>query len=902
MKPDSGKSTKAPDSLADSLQPIDKMPVLKEFVKADYPAALVKKGIEGTVLLDIVVNDSGRVDSVAVVEGINPALDSSAARAAAKFTFTPATAGGKPVAVLLQYAYHFTIDEVVKKVEEFINLKGHLYERGTRAPLQNATVMVSFQDTISDTSLSIPFSAYLKKIGAFKGQNLSAHSIITTSDSLGCFEFKSLPACTVLVKTVIPDFEIFTARLALKRGEVSDVIYRLQRVSEGDNEIVVYGKREEKEEVAQRTLTLNEVTKIPGLGGDAVKVVQTMPGVARAAFYSGAIIIRGSGTNDSHFYIDGVTIPVLFHFGGIKSTYNSDALQSVDLYPGGFGTRYGNAIGGVVELKGREAKTDRLHGYVDVNLFDATLMAEGPITDKVSFILAGRRSYITDALDLGLDLLKIKLPFTVAPYYWDYLARMDYNISKTQHAYVTLFGSSDKLDVIINQARGGGSSEISGNNTGIGSETTFHLGIAGWEWEINNKFKNDFRYALCKLYENNSLLATFQQEGNALAHYVRDEFSFTASPAIKWSIGADIQIIPYDLIMASGNSSNAIVHDTAHYNFGPYAAYLFCEYKPTQKLTLIPGFRYDYYPELIYKGSIVPEFWDYTSFNNSRGISGEPSVRVTARYALDKINTLKASAGNYNNTPQPQGQAIDPKWGTPTLPAQKASQYVVGYERKISDLVSADVQSYFNEQWDLALAPSDTEIAHDPALVATKYLSNGKARMGGIELLLKHEQGKHFFGWVSYSLSRSVRWNYDENRWALYSQDQTNILQLIGSYKFAYSQEFGVRFQYVTGDPTTPILGPDYFDATNRRYVPLYGAYNSGRVDPYVSFDIRYAKTFTYNLWQLDAYIEVTHLENWFGKGYKSPETGNYEWNYDYTAKNVLSDVTRPSIGVKVSF
>jgi TonB family protein len=877
------------------------MPVLKEFVKADYPAALVKKGIEGTVLLDVVVNDSGRVDSVAVVKGLYPALDSAAAKAAVKFVFSPATAGGKPVAVLLQYAYRFTISEVVTKIDEFTNLKGRLYERGTRTPLQNATVMVSFEDTLSDTTLSVPFSTYLKKIGAFKGQYLSSGSIITTSDSTGYFEFKSLPACTVYVKTVIPDFEIFMDRLVLKHGEASDVIYRLQRVSEGDNEIVVYGKAEKKE-VAQRTLTLNEVTKIPGLGGDAVKVVQTMPGVARAAFYSGAIIIRGSGTNDSHFYIDGVTIPVLFHFGGIKSTYNSDALSSVDLYPGGFGTRYGNAIGGVVELKGREAKTDRIHGYVDVNLYDATLMAEGPISDKLSFIIAGRRSYITDALDLGLQLLKIKLPFTVAPYYWDYLARMDYKISKTQHAYVTLFGSSDKLDVVINQARGGGSSEISSSSNSIGSETTFHLGIAGWEWEINNKFKNDFRYALCNLYEKTSAMAEFQQEGHALAHYVRDEFNFTASPTLKWSLGADIQIIPYNLVMASGANTNAIVHDTAHYNFGPYAAYLFCEYKPTQKLTLIPGFRYDYYPELIYKGSIIPEFWDYTSFNNNRGISGEPSLRVTARYALDKINTLKASAGNYNNTPQPQGQAIDPKWGTPTLPAQKASQYVVGYERKISDLISADVQSYFNEQWDLALAPSDTEIAHDPSLKSVHYLSNGKARMGGIELLLKHEQGKHFFGWLSYSLSRSVRWNYDENQWVIYSQDQTNILQLIGSYKFAYSQEFGVRFQYVTGDPTTPILGPDYFDATNRRYVALYGPLNSGRVAPYVSLDFRYAKTFTFNLWQLDAYIEVTHLENWFDKGYKSPETGQYQWNYDFTDKNVLSDVTRPSIGVKVSF
>jgi len=467
-----------PDSLNDTLPPIEKIPVLKAFVKADYPAAMVKKGVEGTVVLDLVVSDSGRVDSVAVVKGLQPVLDSAAAKAAARFTFSPAIAGGKPVAVLLQYAYRFILDSVVTAVEEYANLKGHLYERGTRSPLQNATVMVSFPDTLSDTTLTVPFSAYLKKIGSFGSQSLSGKSLITTTDSLGAFELKSLPACTVLVKIVVPDFEIVTDHLAIKHGEASDVIYRLQRVSSGDNEIVVYGKAEKKE-VAQRTLTLNEVRKIPGLGGDAVKVVQALPGVARSAFSSGSIIVRGSGTGDSHFYVDGVTIPVLFHFGGIKSTYNSDALESVDLYPGGFGTRYGNAIGGVVELTGRKAKTDRLHGYLDANLFDASFLVEGPVTDKISFLVSGRRSYIADALTLGLKLVGVKLPFTIAPYYWDYIARMDYNISKTQHAYVTLFGSQDKLDVIVTQARGVGSSEVSSDKNQIGTQTTFNLGIAG---------------------------------------------------------------------------------------------------------------------------------------------------------------------------------------------------------------------------------------------------------------------------------------------------------------------------------------------------------------------------------------------------------------------------------------
>lgn len=898
---DSGSSASAPDSLTDTLPPIEKMPVLKEFIKADYPAELVKKGIEGTVLLDIVVNDSGRVDSVAVVKGINPTLDSSAAKAAVKFTFSPAMAGGKPVPVLLQYAYHFTLAEIVTKIEEFVNLKGRILERGTRAPVANATIMVTFPDTLSDTSLSLPFSAYLKKIGSFEGQYLSSGSILTTTDSAGNFAFKSLPACTVTVKSVIPDFEVLFDRLKLRHGEATDVIYRLQRISYGDNEIVVYGKAEKKE-VAQRTLTLNEVRKIPGLGGDAVKVVQALPGVARSMAFSGAIIIRGSGTGDSHFYVDGVTIPVLFHFGGIKSTYNSDALESVDLYPGGFGTRYGNAIGGVIELKGRKAKTDRIHGYLDANIFDASFMVEGPISDKVSFLASARRSYIANALDLALKIAGIKLPFSVVPYYWDYLARVDYNISKTQHSYVTLFGSSDRLDLVINQARGAGSSEVSADKNRISSENTFHLGIAGWEWDLKKNLRNEFRYAICKVFNGTSVLGYMKQDGNALAHYLRDEFTYTTAPALKWRLGADVQVVPYDLVLTLPGAFNTVVNDTGHYDFGPYGAYLFAEYQPTPKLTLIPGFRYDYYPELTYKGSIVPEFWDYKSFNNNRGISGEPTLRLTTRYELDKLHTLKASVGNYNNTPQPQGQAIDKNWGTPTLPAQKAAQYVLGYEWKITDLISADLQSYFNKQWNLARTPDSLEIAHDPQLAGTRFLSNGKARMEGLELLLKHDQGKRFFGWISYSLSRSERWNYQENRWSLYSQDQTHILQFIGSYKFAWGQELGARLRYITGNPTTPILGAEDFNSITRSYDPLYGPFNSSRVDPYVSLDLRYEKKFTYNLWQLYAYFEVTHLENWFGQGYQSPESGDYRWNYDYTSKMVFSDVTRPAIGVKVEF
>ena len=177
--------------------------------------------------------------------------------------------------------------------------------------------------------------------------------------------------------------------------------------------------------------------------------------------------------------------------------------------------RYGNALGGVVELKGRKAKTDRFHGYLDANLFDASFMVEGPLSDNLSFLASARRSYIADALVLGLKLIGQKLPFTVVPYYWDYLTRFDYNLSKTQHCYVTLFGSQDKLDLIVNEARGGGSSEISDDKDRISSVTTFHLGIAGWDWEIGKRSRNELRYAACKINENDGVLGIVTIKGNA---------------------------------------------------------------------------------------------------------------------------------------------------------------------------------------------------------------------------------------------------------------------------------------------------------------------------------------------------------------------------------------------------
>src|SRR6476469_3183887 len=67
--------------------------------KPPYTPAAMLKRIEGVVELEVDVMTDGTVGTVALVKSLDPELDKEAAKAAKKFTFTPGTKDGKPVAV-----------------------------------------------------------------------------------------------------------------------------------------------------------------------------------------------------------------------------------------------------------------------------------------------------------------------------------------------------------------------------------------------------------------------------------------------------------------------------------------------------------------------------------------------------------------------------------------------------------------------------------------------------------------------------------------------------------------------------------------------------------------------------------------------------------------------------------
>jgi protein TonB len=87
------------------------LPKVKKQVKPEYTQEAKDAHIEGTVLVDCVVLESGKVDRVQISRSLDPTygLDKQAVKAAEQWEFEPGTKDGKPVPVRITIELTFTL-------------------------------------------------------------------------------------------------------------------------------------------------------------------------------------------------------------------------------------------------------------------------------------------------------------------------------------------------------------------------------------------------------------------------------------------------------------------------------------------------------------------------------------------------------------------------------------------------------------------------------------------------------------------------------------------------------------------------------------------------------------------------------------------------------------------------
>lgn len=881
---------------------LDEMPRLIKTSDAVYPDSIIKKGVEGAVLLELLIDTSGKVDSVTVQKGIHPVLDSLSIDAARKLLFTPAISNDEAVEVFLTYEYPFYINNVIEDPKTYVNFKGRVLEKGTREPIKDAFISISYCDTCLKSSSSsyllerkLPFDRFLELIDMIDGQWVEEEYVITQSDSLGYFNFKSLPQGVANFKIISDGHQKYFDTLSITSDSVKNITVRIEKSNNHELSVTVYG-RKESEEIIARELKIDEIKTIPGFSKDVVKAVHALPGIARPAYGGEDISIRGADPTQNRYYFDGISIPYLWHFNvyGSNSIINSNVIKNMSVLSGGYGSRYGNALGGVMAFQSNDIETNTLHGVFDLGLTSTALTVEFPIKDKVGVLLSIRRDYLMSIYKFAAEKFKDE-EIDWGGYYSDYFLKVQYKPNKKHDIFGVIFGTKDTLFEIYPDQ----SSESINKEDQLCTGKKFTQFIVGWDYKVNKKLKNTMRLGFRNIDRKEQFGDFFKIKHDGFALEIKDELNYKHNNKVLLFGGLDIHIEPDSLEIKFGFNDNEQKLGTKM-NCGPLAGYLGSKFNINKKIEIKPEFRIDYYPDPNTKGALLPEFWDY-DFDNTTQYSVEPSLKLSAKYNINSDHNIRFFTGTYNEN---SANAIMSNWIDKDYKITKGSQISLGYEAQINDHLLFSVDGYYNHQWDRTRYSTSEELQLEPNV----FIRVGnKARMKGLEFLLKKEREKAFSGWVTYTIAHSERYNANLKKWELYSGDMRHNFQIIANWKLKRGVEFGTRLHITDGLPYTPKYMA-YYDSDYNYYEYVEGDKNSERHSPYLGLDLRLDKTYTTKRTMITLYLESIRTLHWLSEIKKddgtplySPKESN-DYYYDYSGFSPEINFPLPGAGIEVKF
>ncbi len=846
-------------------------PKLVKFVQAPYPEAARKVGKQGVVMLFVTVSVTGKVTLVSVARSLSPLLDAAAVKAAGQFVYKPATVDGTAVGARIKVAYSFRLRtrpaprpahrraapptlrlrprvRPVRKRPSVrsvpgARLGGRVRQKGTRTGLEDAEVLAYAKSDV--------------KSGVKGGRGRLAGKTFT--GKTGRFALGLLPPGRYLVEVRAAGFRRFKVVENLAPGARLTVTYYVERTSYGAYETVVTSKKERRE-VTQYQLSLPEIQMIPGTQGDALKAIQNMPGVARAPFGLGLLLVRGSAPEDTRVFMEGHEIPILYHFFGITSVFNSDLLRSIKFVPGNFSVQYGRAIGGVIDVFARKGKTDGWHGYLDVDIWDVGALVEGPV-GKGSMALSLRRSHIDSVLALvgGVE---------VSPAYYDYQAMFDHPLWGG-HLKVLAFGSDDRMRIFDRESDEWRTIYV----------TLFQKTLVLWGRRWGN---HELRASLAGGYRRTEVGTDFKQIQQFGEVGWRLHYSHRVSSSLKVSTGlhGTVTLGKADLRSYSGADSEDLSIQGLVVN---QAVYTEASWKPFKRLTLIPGLRLDFY-----------------SIQDIGLVAFDP--RLTVRFDVIKRKlSLLAAVGLFHQDPQ-ISQFIPEVGGNPGISHERSLHTSGGLNWRVRPSLSVEATGFYKQIWALVV-PTDDLVYRDGAVETEHQANVGLGRVYGGELLVKKRADgdcprflkmEKCFGWISYTLMRSERKN-PADPWRLFDFDQTHILTAVISGMWKYGWQVGLRFRLVSGNPTTAYRG-GIFAADSNSYIPVFGEPNGDRLPLFHQLDLRVDKKWVFKNWILSLYLDIQNVYN-----YQATEF--VLWNFNYTQSTTLNGLPIiPSLGIKGAF
>jgi outer membrane receptor protein involved in Fe transport len=661
---------------------------------------------------------------------------------------------------------------------------------------------------------------------------------IAVSDDDGHFVLASTTGPVVVVSA--PGYATRTISLAaLRRGRIA--------LEPAPTEVIeVTDRAPDQTKPVSYSLSQDEIHELPGAGNDALRAVQVLPGVSRIPYSFGGIVVRGMSPRDTEVYLDGIEVPIAFHFGGITSFYPSGMLSDLSITSGGFDVSYGHAQAGIVTMTTREPRTDRWRVGGSIGLLDSGVTAEGPIAGG-SVIFGVRRSYLDQVAQLVVD---DDVPL---PSYWDVQLRGSWgDPARLGRITPMVFLSIDQVS----------------NRTSGAADQPEHIAITSMFVRVAVPYLRQWgplalrivpwlgvnRLAFDDVIQGSA--ETFERPdypGGVRAELARDY----AWGHLRGGFDGEGGYLSRSQVGLSGAGDGPEQLDGASTLSWLDAAW-WSEARVRiagDRLSIKPGVRLERY-------------------GLTREWTLDPRLNVTEQ--LTDVWALRQALGRFHQPPTPAD--VDPLNGNSALKSSYVDQASLGLDGRLSEASNLSLTGFYYLGHRIGVReprPNDANDIPDPTIgglgptfemLLEKQLgfsfyrgNQGRARSYGVELLFKHSTGP-WFGLVSYTLSKSERVDFPPavfGAWRPFELDQRHNLNLAGSVALQ-RWRLGARVQLVSGNPYTPTTCAIVGGGLSCESKPF-----GGQLPAFFQLDVRADRRWHRCWGDIDLYFDIQNASNY---------------------------------------
>jgi hypothetical protein len=755
------------------------------------------------------------------------------------------------------------------------SIRGFVYDDGNMEPISDIKIKLLKQDS------SVIAGAYTNLNGGFLIPKLSKGAYILKVE-VGGF------------KKSFVNVEI------TEKQKIYDVQFKLIRSTQEVKEVVVdLGKKEKKNEVLIGTLKYNKegLERIPVHGGenDIVGAISVTPGVITTGDQGGQLYVRGGTPIQNKVLLDGMTIYNPFHSIGFFSIFETELVKNVDVYTGGFESKYGGRVSSVMDITYRDGNRKEFGGRISASPFLAKMVLEGPI-GKASQEKAAAGSYVFSAKHSLLD----------------YTSKTLY--PKVNDGNGLPFNFTDLYGKVTFNADGG--SKVSA--FGFHNQDSVNYDVANLRWDASGGGVNFLMVPsgsplFVRGHVNGSNYQTTFAETAQEPRYSKIggfdlgfDFSYFLKNESELSYGFNIngfntEFVTYNEAKRKIEAINFTTEIGSYFNYRHVG----------RRWVIQPGLRVQVYASL---NTISPEPRLGLKYNASENLrfkfsGGRFSQNFTSassdKDVINLFNGLLSAPTNVQEEFVTQFQNIkNTKNGL-----QYAWHAILGFEYDLGKLWSFNVEGYykyFNQLSNINQNKLYNDVAQfeliDDVFKKDFIIESGQSY--GVDVLAKYTKDRIFF-WAVYSFGKNNRWDGFNTYAPVF--DRRHNLNLVGSYVMGKKKdmEFNIRWNLGSGLPFTPNAGnyqaETFANGVTSNYVtnnPSYitmmlGTFNSQRLPYYHRLDITFKKHFTFkNKDVLEMIASVTNVYN----------RNNIFYVNRVTGKQIYQFPILPSFGLNYKF